>query len=113
LQIVLGGFSQGGAVALYTALQLPFSLAGLCALSTYLPYGVEMSTRISEAAKKTPALLLHGLNDEVVGCGYSERTRDVLVSAGLQPQHKTYPYIGHSMDDRMLSDLAKFLKTVL
>ncbi|MGH8658411.1 MAG: alpha/beta hydrolase, partial [Gammaproteobacteria bacterium] len=65
-RIVLAGFSQGGAVALHTGLRHPEQLAGVMALSTYLPLAESLPREAAAANKETPIFMAHGLYDPVV-----------------------------------------------
>src|SRR5512134_1665337 len=65
-RIVLAGFSQGGAIALQTGLRYPQKLAGIMALSTYLPLADTLPTEASPANKATPLFMAHGVYDPVV-----------------------------------------------
>lgn len=85
LQIVLGGFSQGGAVALNTAYQLPYRLAGVCALSTYLPFGDKFMEKVSKESIETPLLLAHGDSDGMVN-GMCACTWPLIVNTHLEQE---------------------------
>jgi phospholipase/carboxylesterase len=64
--IILAGFSQGGAVALHTGLRHAKRLGGILAMSTYLPLAEKLSTEINVRARKLPIFMAHGLSDPVV-----------------------------------------------
>jgi phospholipase/carboxylesterase len=77
-RIVLAGFSQGGAVALYTGLRHPRRLAGIVALSTYLVGGEALATEASPANRDVPIFMAHGTYDPVasrVGASVARRPR--------------------------------------
>src|SRR5579862_520543 len=79
---VLAGFSQGGAVALYAGLQHPERLAGLMALSTYLPVGEGFDVSINPANAHLPVFYGHGIQDPVVPLQLGEYTRNWLTQQG-------------------------------
>ena len=64
--IILAGFSQGGAIALHTALRYDKPLAGIMALSTYVPLQDRVETEISEANRNTPIFMAHGKHDPII-----------------------------------------------
>ncbi|WP_435104305.1 alpha/beta hydrolase [Arhodomonas sp. AD133] len=89
-RIVLAGFSQGGAVALHTALRHPERLAGLMGLSTYLP----VRDRLDEAApanRDIPIFMAHGTNDPVLPFEFGRRSAERLEAAGYTVEWHEYP----------------------
>jgi len=64
--IIVAGFSQGGAVALHTALRYSKPLAGVMGLSTYLPLAEKVASEMSDANKNTPIFLAHGIHDPII-----------------------------------------------
>lgn len=107
-KIVLAGFSQGGVMSLFTALRYPETLAGIMALSCYLPTGDVLPTNLSEANKQTPILQHHGEQDDVVPLFAGKMANDLLNQAGYQTQWQTYA-MGHSVLPQQLQDIAKWL----
>jgi phospholipase/carboxylesterase len=89
-RIVLAGFSQGGAMTLYAGLRYPERLAGLLALSTYLPLADRLAVEAHAANQLTPILMCHGLHDDVVPLQAGERSRDMLASLGYSVRWQTY-----------------------
>jgi len=90
-RIVLAGFSQGGVIALYTGLRHAERLAGIVALSTYLPCG-ELILRERTAANSEIAIIAaHGRADDVVSPELGRRARDFLVSHGYRVDWHEYP----------------------
>lgn len=75
-RIVLAGFSQGGAIALHTALRYPHKLAGVLALSTYLPLHSKLSAEAHTENKNTPIFMAHGIFDDVISLEMSKVSRD-------------------------------------
>lgn len=90
-RIVLAGFSQGGALALHTGLRYPQRLAGLLALSTYLPLADRVETEAAAANKTIPILMCHGIFDDVVPVQAGERSQAILRELGYAVQWHTYP----------------------
>jgi phospholipase/carboxylesterase len=110
-RIVVAGFSQGGAVALFHGLRRAEPLAGIVGLSCYLPGG-EVSLTESTAARTTPIFLAHGQYDPMVPLPRGEETRRLLVLRGFTPVWRTYP-IMHSVCLEEIRDLGRWLEEVL
>ena len=114
-KIVLAGFSQGCAMALHTGLRHPAKLAGIMALSGYLPLASTVAAERSAAnasPPSTPIYMAHGTQDPVVVLSRAEASRDVLAGLGYNIQWHTYP-MPHSMHPREIADISAFLKSVL
>ncbi|HEY2345339.1 MAG TPA: alpha/beta hydrolase [Xanthomonadaceae bacterium] len=90
-RIVLAGFSQGGAIALATGLRRSEPLAGLIALSTYLPLVAATRAEITVAARATPVFMAHGQHDPVIAAAYGTASRDQLTALGLRVEWHEYP----------------------
>lgn len=110
--IVLAGFSQGGAIALHAGLRYPESLAGILALSTYLPLADQLTEQAHAANRDVPILMLHGTADPVVPLDLAELSRDRLRQQGYQPQWRTYA-MQHSISTEELGDIGDWLRQVL
>lgn len=95
-RVFIAGFSQGGAVAYLTGLSHGQPLAGILALSTYMPSPAQIKTAMTVAGKQTPLFVAHGLYDEVVSLGLGEIARDTLESMGCRFEWHTYP-MGHEV----------------
>jgi phospholipase/carboxylesterase len=111
-RIVLAGFSQGCAMALHTGLRLPHRLAGIMALSGYLPLADRFATERMQANAHTPIFMAHGSQDPVVVLARGEDSRDALAALGHPVQWHTYP-MQHAVHPREIADIAAFLKQVL
>ncbi len=111
-RIVLAGFSQGGAVVLHTALRYRHALAGVLALSTYLPLSWSLPKEAHEANRNIPIWMAHGENDEIVPIELAEQSRDVLLSHGYQLQWKQYA-MPHSVCSDEIREIATWINTVL
>ena len=90
-RIVLAGFSQGGAMALHVGLRHAETLAGIMALSTYLPAPEALADERSDAARSVPVLLCHGSADPLVPCARGEEARDLMQSLGQDVSWHTWP----------------------
>ena len=110
--IVLAGFSQGCAMTLHMGLRAPYKLAGLMALSGYLPL-VDMADQERHAANaQTPIFMAHGSFDPVVALERAEASLQKFVSLGYAVQWHAYP-MQHSVCPEEIRDMAGFLETVL
>jgi phospholipase/carboxylesterase len=111
-QIVLAGFSQGGAIALQTALRHGGPLAGVLALSTYLPLRGALPAEQSAASRALPIFMAHGEYDDVIPLSRAEQSRQALERLGCKVQWKTYP-MPHSVCPEEIGDIGEFLRRVL
>jgi phospholipase/carboxylesterase len=110
--IVLAGFSQGCAMALHTGLRLPHTLAGVMALSGYLPLADTLAAERHPANAHTPIFMAHGTQDPVVLPARGETSRQLLTSLGYAVQWHSYP-MGHSVHPQEVADVSAFLQRVL
>lgn len=110
-RIVLAGFSQGGALALSTALRSSHRFAAILGLSTFLmsPEAVELP--FSVANHETPLFLAHGRQDAVVPHSLGLATRDYLLKEGFAPQWHEYD-MPHSVCAAEIADIREFLLSV-
>jgi phospholipase/carboxylesterase len=111
-RIVLAGFSQGGAIALYAGLRHAERLAGIVALSTYVIAPAALASEASAANRDVPIFMAHGTQDPVVQFHWAEASRQVLVAAGYNVEWHTYP-MPHSAVPEEIGAAAKFLTRVL
>jgi len=111
-RIVLAGFSQGCAMALHTGLRFPPKLAGIMALSGYLPLADRVPTERQTANANTPIFMAHGTQDPVVVLARGEESRNALAALGHPVQWHTYP-MPHSVHPQEVKDISRFLQTVL
>jgi phospholipase/carboxylesterase len=95
-RVVLAGFSQGGAIALHTALREPRPLAGVLALSTYLPLAASVAAERSSANLGLPIFMAHGTADNVLPLSLAESSRGVLQALGYPVEWRAYP-MAHSV----------------
>lgn len=111
-KIVLAGFSQGGAIALQTGLRHPEKLAGVMALSTYLPLADSFAAEASAANKATAVFMAHGTHDPVVPYAMGDNSRKVLEQAGYALEWHDYP-MQHSVCLEEVADIGQWLVKVL
>ncbi len=111
-KIVLAGFSQGGAIALQAGLRHATRLAGIVALSTYLPLEDSLAAEGSGANRATPVFMGHGTQDPIVPLQLAELSRGQLKSKGYDVEWHTWP-MQHSVCGEELAEVAAFLGKVL
>ena len=111
-RIVLGGFSQGGAITLHTGLRQAEPLAGLLALSCYLPIADAFAREAAPASRTVPIFMAHGTSDPVIPMARAIASRDALKAAGYNVEWHEYP-MPHSVAAEEIKQLAAFLKRVL
>jgi len=111
-KIVLAGFSQGGVISLFTGLRYPQKLAGIMALSCYLPNADKLPEQLSDANQTTAILQHHGIEDDVVPMNAGKVANDLLLTKGYNAQWKAYP-MPHSVLPEQLQDIGEWLKTTL
>ena len=107
-RIVIAGFSQGGAIALASGLRHPERLAGVVALSTYLPIAESSADERSEANRALPIFMAHGSLDPVVGHALGQMSRSYLEQLGYAVQWHSYS-MPHSVNAEEIADLARWL----
>jgi phospholipase/carboxylesterase len=110
--IVLAGFSQGGAIALHTGLRYPETLAGVMALSTYLPLAESFAQEATPANAKTPVFMAHGTQDPVVPHAMGSASHARLHQAGYAVEWHEYP-MPHSVCLEEITDIGRWLGKVL
>jgi len=111
-RIVLAGFSQGGAIALQTGLRQAEPLAGLIALSCYLPLAALFEAERAVGSAKVPVLMAHGTADPIVPLARGVASRDQLKQLGYAVQWHDYP-MPHSVCAEEIEQIAAFLREVL
>lgn len=108
--IVIAGFSQGGAVAYHVALSYPQRLAGLMALSTYL--ATDDSLDYSDINKDLPILIEHGTHDPVVPVILGQQAQQLLSAKGYNVDYNTYP-MAHQVCMPQIQNIGKWMNKVL
>jgi phospholipase/carboxylesterase len=110
--IVLAGFSQGCAMALQVGLRFPQKLAGIMALSGYLPLATSLPIEKHTANQNTPIFMAHGEYDPVVALERAQASCALLEKLGYSVDWNEYP-MEHSVNHAELVDISRFLKQVL
>jgi len=111
-RIVLAGFSQGGAMALQTGLRHPERLAGIIALSCYLPLAATLAAEASPAGRGVPIFMAHGTQDPLIPLARARGSRDKLSELGYRVTWHEYP-MPHAVCGDEVRDLSAWLRGVL
>jgi phospholipase/carboxylesterase len=114
-KILLAGFSQGGAIALHTALRYPERLAGLMALSTYLPlqsfFASEVAANPQSQDRELPVFIAHGSLDPVLPMILGQRSAEIITAAGFNVKWHEYP-MAHAVCGEEIADIRNWLLAV-
>lgn len=111
-RIVVAGFSQGGAIALHAGLRYPQRLAGVLALSTYLPLADDLAAEASAANRDVPVFMGHGLYDPVVPFVHGARSCRLLEELGYAVRLHSYR-MEHAVCAEEITDIGVWLRAVL
>ena len=111
-RIVLAGFSQGGVVALHTGLRYPGRLAGILALSTYVPLADTLTAEAHSANRDVPIFMAHGHSDNVIPYAFGKRSGDMLAAQGYPIAWHGYS-VEHTVCVEELLDIETWLVQVL
>ncbi len=113
--IVLAGFSQGGAIALHTALRYPHEIAGLMALSAWLPladsFDAEVVRNAKAQAKELPIFMAHGSFDPMLPIALGQHSHETLRKAGYSVEWHEYP-MAHAVCGEEIADIRNWLLSV-
>jgi len=107
-QIILAGFSQGGAMSLHVSTGLNKKIAGIIALSSYLPIPEQLKTEKNPNNLKTPIFMAHGTQDPVVPFVLGQASRDALLEAGYTIDWHQYP-IQHGVSIDEIMDIKQWI----
>ena len=110
--IVLAGFSQGGAIALHVGLRYPQRLAGILALSTYLPLAATVTAERHPANLNTPVFMGHGREDTILPLHYGSASKQLLQDLAYPVEWHSYD-MPHSLCDEEINDIIKWLTRTL
>lgn len=110
-KIILAGFSQGGAITLHTGLRFPEQLAGLLALSTYLPLPDQLEQEAS-ANKNIPIMMAHGISDPVIPVGHGKASRQTIKELGYDVDWNEY-MMQHAVCLEEINAIGKWVSKVL
>ena len=109
-RIVLAGFSQGGAIVLHAGLRCGKQLAGIIALSSFLPLAETLESEKAEINAGVPILLAHGSADPVVPVVLAYETRGELEKHGYEVEWHEYKGMAHSVSEQEIFHLAEWLE---
>ncbi|MFT5895624.1 MAG: phospholipase/carboxylesterase [bacterium] len=107
--ILLAGFSQGGAIALYAGLTGEHILGGVMALSTYMPVQDEALPLITDAHRVVPIFMAHGEHDDVIAIKHAVQSKEALEEQKVNIEWRTYP-MPHSVSTEEIADLSVWMK---
>jgi phospholipase/carboxylesterase len=111
-RLVLAGFSQGGAMALQTGLRHPERLAGLMALSCFLPLADQLAAEVTPANRDAPIFLAHGTHDPLIPLARAQHARAALEGLGYHVEWHEYP-MPHSVCQEEIADIGAWLARIL
>jgi phospholipase/carboxylesterase len=111
-RIVLAGFSQGGAIVLQTALRYPERLAGVMALSTYLPLAATLAAERSKENQQVPIFMAHGQYDDIIPVERARASCLALEKLRYKVEWRDYP-MPHSVCAPEIAHISKFLGKIL
>ena len=111
-KVILAGFSQGGAIVLQTALRYPKKVAGLMALSTYLPLASTLAAERSAANAQIPIFMAHGQYDDIIPIQRARDSKNALEKLGYKVEWHEYP-MPHSVCGEEVEDISTFLSSLL
>lgn len=111
-RIVLAGFSQGGAMALQAGLRQSNPLAGIIALSCYLPLAESLAAEASSANAATPIFMAHGNYDPVVPMILAMKSKEKLLASGYSLEWHEYP-MAHTVCGQEIADISRWLRRIM
>ena len=111
-RIVVAGFSQGGAIAYHTALRHRPRLAGLLALSTYLPGAGAVISAEDLTDRSLPVMVMHGAHDPVLPLALGQMAVEQISTLGFTPQWRAYP-MAHQVCFEQITEIGRWLAECL
>ena len=111
-RIVLAGFSQGGAIALHTGLRQNERLAGVMALSTYVPLADQLTVEANSANREVPVFMAHGTADPMIPFVRAQASRDLLLRQGYAVEWHEYR-MQHAVCPEEIAAIGAWLRRVL
>ena len=111
-RIVLAGFSQGGAMTLFTGLRYPEKLAGMLVLSAYLPLASKTRAELQNENLGVPIFMAHGTYDPMLPVAFGRASKEALVEWGAKLDWREYP-MEHSVHPQELAEIASWLKATI
>lgn len=116
-QIVVAGFSQGGALAFHVALRSNHALGGVVALSTWVPFAKDYPAKLSDNARQLKILQVHGDEDQVVSYQWGQLShnllKSVITAAPVPPAFITIEGMGHSSHPKEMAAVSRFIKSII
>ena len=110
-KIIVAGFSQGGAIALYSGIRYPSKLAGLLALSAYLPVPGNLEKEAS-SHKETPIVMAHGTDDDIIPIKQGRCSYRRLIKSGYKIEWNEYP-MPHTICPEEISMIGSWINNQL
>jgi len=111
-RIILGGFSQGAALSLYSGFQFKDKIAGIIALSGFVP-SLSLPSKIREENKSIPFIMYHGTADQLLNFKFGEMSFNLLKTQGVNGTFHPVQGMGHSATETELKEVGAFIKTNL
>ena len=111
-RIVLAGFSQGGAMALHTGLRHRERLAGILALSCFLPLADRLADEAAPANRDVPIFFAHGRHDDLIPIARARRAHEILTGLGYRVEWHDYP-MPHAVCPEEIADISAWLTKTL
>lgn len=114
-RVVLAGFSQGGAIAMHTAMRFPEKLAGLMALSTWMPLEATIDGEVMQSPESQPrdlpVLMAHGSFDPMLPIAVGQHARDIMQKAGFNVQWHEFP-MAHAVCAEEIAEIRRWLLSI-
>jgi len=110
--IIIAGFSQGGAMALHVGLRQKNNLAGILALSCYLPLANTLFTEVQPANSSIPILMVHGKGDLVIPVKLAKASRDLLLKANYEVEWHEYA-MEHAVCAEEIVDISSWIRRII
>lgn len=111
-RILLAGFSQGGAIVLHAGLRFPQPLAGILALSTYLPLAQTVNNERHDSNSNIPIFMAHGRDDPIIPLALAESSCSALKTLGYPVEWHRYP-MEHSVCPEEIADISGWMTNLL
>lgn len=108
-KIILAGFSQGGVMALQVGLRYTKTLAGILALSCYLPLAKTLESEANRNSLAMPIFMAHGIGDEIIPISYAEKSLAIIREVGFMPEWHEYP-MTHSISPQEIFDISQWMQ---
>ncbi|MCU4675033.1 alpha/beta hydrolase [Catenovulum sp. 2E275] len=108
-KLIIAGFSQGAVMAYHLGCRQLNPAAGILALSGYLSIQNKLTDEVSEAAKQTPVLAMHGTQDEIVPCQLGKQSAELVKQAGFDVTWHDYP-MQHNVCAAQIAEISKWIQ---